>query len=226
MSKIVTVFVRRADLTREEFRRYYEERHVPLARPHFPEFGFHKTTRNHVVGPPGAAPGFDCLTEFHFESAAQIQRSAAFMVTPECRRVSEDELNFLDMSRHPSLEVRELILAGPPRSPDPPLARKTLLVLRRGTAKPADEFAASVERFARELADRHASEIHRLMLDLVAPSAGASPRFDAIVTLWPAPGARAAEALRWPDASDEARAVEVEASEWSAPVVAQRNPLR
>jgi len=214
MSKIVTVFVRRADLTREQFRRYYEERHVPLARPHFPDFGFHKTIRNHVVEPPGSAPGFDCLTEFHFESAAQIQRSAAFMSTPECRRVSEDELNFLDMSQHPSLEVREQILAGPPRSPDPPLARKTLLVLRRAAAKSAEAYAASVERFARELAERHASGIRRLMLDLVAPSAGASPRFDAILSLWPEPGRRALEALSWPDATDEARVVDVEAIEW------------
>ena len=226
MSKIVTVFVRRADLTREQFRRYYEESHVPLARPHFPDFGFHATCRNHVVGPPGCEPGFDCLTEFHFASAEQIARSAAFMGTPECRRVSEDEIAFLDMGQHPSLEVREEIVAGPPRSPDPPFARKSLLVVRRSAAKPAAAFAESARRFARELAERRAREIHRLMLDLVAPSAGAAPRFDAIVTLWPAPGAGAREPLRWPDASDEARAVEVEAIEWPEPDLAQRNPLR
>ena len=207
------MFVRRRDLSRKQFRDYYEGHHVKLAMEHVAEFGFHKYVRNHVVGPDGTEPGFDCLTEFFFESAERAASSAGFMQTSEGRIFAEDELNFLDMSHHPSFELMEHVLYGPPRGVDPKGLRRQALVLTRAPGKSGEEFARSAQEHGRALALRHAGAIQRLMLDLAVQGPGREPPCDAILWLWPAdPGARA-EWLRWPDASDRAISVELESLE-------------
>jgi uncharacterized protein (TIGR02118 family) len=211
--KILTVFVRRPDLTREGFRSYYEGHHVKLAMQHVKRFGFRKYVRNHVVGPAGAEPGFDCLTEFFFESLEQAGSSVGFMNSPEGKIFAEDELNFLDMSRHPSFELAENVVAGPPRAVDPKGLRKHALVLTRAPGRSAEDFARSAREHAAALARRNAGAIHRLMLDLAVQGPGRVPPWDAALVLWPAdPGARA-EWLRWPDPSDRAVFVELESLE-------------
>ena len=157
MIKILTVFVRRADLSRRGFRDYYEGHHVKLAMEHVAEFGFRKYARNHVVGPEGVEPGFDCLTEFFFESLEQAGSSAGFMQTPEGRIFAEDELNFLDMSHHPSFELVEHVLCGPPRAVDPKGLRKQALVLSRAAGKSAAEFARTAQEHVLARARLHAA---------------------------------------------------------------------
>src|SRR5262249_44212611 len=164
--KILTVFVRRPDLTREAFRSHYEKRHVPRAMEHVAHFGFRKYVRNHVVGPDGVEPGFDCLTEFFFRSLEDAGSSVGFMSSPEGRWFAEDELNFLDMSPPPSLELAESVVAGPPRGVDPKGVRKQALVLARAPGKSAEEFSRAAREHARTLARANAGRIHRLMLDL------------------------------------------------------------
>jgi uncharacterized protein (TIGR02118 family) len=207
------VFVRRPDLSRKAFRDYYEGHHVKLAMEHVAEFGFHKYVRNHVVGPEGVDPGFDCLTEFFFESAEQAANSAGFMATPEGRIFAEDELNFLDMSRHPSFELVEHVLHGPPRGVDPKGLRRQALVLTRAAGKGPEAFARTAVEHARALASRHAGEIGRLMLDLSVQGPGREPPWDAILWLWPAVAGARTGWLRWPEASDRAVAVELESLE-------------
>jgi uncharacterized protein (TIGR02118 family) len=211
--KILTVFVRRPDLTRTAFRSHYENRHVPRAMEHVAHFGFRKYVRNHVVGPDGVEPGFDCLTEFFFRSLEDAGSSVGFMSSPEGRWFAEDELNFLDMSHHPSFELAENVVAGPPRGVDPKGLRKQALVLTRAPGKSAEEFARAAREHARALAVRHAGAIHRLMLDLAVQGPGREPPWDALLALWPADARARAEWLRWPDASDRAVFVELESLE-------------
>jgi hypothetical protein len=211
--KILTVFVRRTDLTREEFRDYYEGHHVKRAMEHVGEFGFRKYVRNHVVGPPGVEPGFDCLTEFFFRSLEDAGSSVGFMASPAGRWFALDELNFLDMSHHPSFELAEHVVAGPPRAVDAKGVRKHALVLARGTGRSAEEFARGAFEHARALARGHAGEIHRLMLDVAVQGPGREPPWDAMLVLWPADPHSRAEWLRWPDPSDRAVRVELESLE-------------
>lgn len=211
--KILTVFVRRPDLTREAFRSHYEKRHVPRAMEHVAHFGFRKYVRNHVVGPDGVEPGFDCLTEFFFRSLEDAGSSVGFMSSPEGRWFAEDELNFLDMSHHPSFELAESVVAGPPRGVDPKGVRKQALVLARAPGKSAEEFSRAAREHARTLARANAGRIHRLMLDLAVQGPGHEPPWDALLALWPADPHARSEWLRWPDASDRAVFVELESLE-------------
>lgn len=220
--KILTVFVRRPDLSREAFRSHYENRHVKMAMEHVAEFGFRKYVRNHVVGPPGVEPGFDCLTEFFFESLEQAGSSVGFMNSPEGRWFAEDELNFLDMSHHPSFELAEHVIAGPPRAVDPKGLRKHALVLSRAPGKSAEGFAREAFEHARSLARRNEGRIVRLMLDLAVQGPGPEPPWDALLVLWPADPHDRAAWLRWPDASDRAVAVELESLEEPPELLAPR----
>ena len=106
MTKIVTLFLRRADLTRAQFRQHYEVRHVPMNLAANRYFGFHKYVRNHVVGAePGLLPlpEFDAFTEFSFRDLSKAVDAQAFMATPDGKALADDELNFLDMGYHPIL---------------------------------------------------------------------------------------------------------------------------
>ena len=57
--KALALMPRRPDLTREQFRRYYESRHTPLALRYL---RFRKYVRNHLLDAPDI--GFDCVSEF------------------------------------------------------------------------------------------------------------------------------------------------------------------
>ncbi len=187
MLKIVTVFLRRPDLSRAAFRSYYEGHHVPLALTHARDFGFLKYVRNFITGSLGDPPGFDCLTEFWFESPDAAAASMGFMSTAEGKALADDELNFLDMSFHPSLAVEERLIAGPARGIDGRHTTKTAIAMKRAGGIAADAFPSAVEAFGRTLADAHTGSLHRLTLDLVLPG-GPTPPFDAILTAWPLEG--------------------------------------
>lgn len=186
MIKVLTVFKRRGDLSVAAFRDYYEGHHVRLALQHVHHFGFRKYLRNHVVGSGGDAPGFDCLTEFYFESPEQAMQSQGFMVTPEGKLFADDELNFLDMGYHPSFGLLEEVLAGPPRGVDPTPTHKRMWVMRRPAAVDAETFAGRVRQWALAWADRHAAAVRRVTLDTAIAGQLGTPPFDTLVTLWPA----------------------------------------
>jgi hypothetical protein len=68
----VMLFVRRKDgLTREQFRRRYEEGHAPLARKVLPQL--RRYVRNYVTDSPGWEADFDVIIEFWFDSERDHQ---------------------------------------------------------------------------------------------------------------------------------------------------------
>jgi uncharacterized protein (TIGR02118 family) len=214
MFKLITVFLRRQDLSRAQFRAYYEGHHMPMALQHVHRFGFSKYLRNHVVGEAGAPPGFDCLTEFYFESPERAAASQGFMATPEGKVFADDELNFLDMGYHPSVPVIEQVLSGPPRVVDPVPTYKKMLVVKHGASRSADAVRKEAEQFGRELAQRNGALLQRVTLDLPLPDMPGAP-FDAVITLWPAQPNAFAQCgpLHWHNDSDWHTLLDIEALE-------------
>ncbi|HET8613204.1 MAG TPA: EthD domain-containing protein [Sphingomonas sp.] len=105
MVKTIGFMVRRPDITRAAFREHYETRHAPLAVPLFP---FRRYRRNHLID-QAAEPGFDCISEFWFDS---IEAIAALMAGEVGATMRADERNFLDQSAVRAAVAREA-LPGP-----------------------------------------------------------------------------------------------------------------
>jgi uncharacterized protein (TIGR02118 family) len=102
MVKVVLLLHRRADMTIDEFRRYWHDRHRHLVEQ-LP--GLRRLVLNDVLpGPDGTMPVCDGIAEDWFDSVETMQ--AAFS-SPEAQAVSADVVNFLDLSRFQLLMVTE-----------------------------------------------------------------------------------------------------------------------
>lgn len=126
--KALALMPRRPDLTRQEFRRYYETQHTPLALRYF---RFHKYVRNHLLTAPEI--GFDCVSEFWPSDGAA---TFALMQTQVGERMRADERQFTDQSRIVSAPCEEIRLAGAPRSDDETGVTKLALLLRTSLDAP------------------------------------------------------------------------------------------
>lgn len=106
MIKMVALLSRRPDLTFEQFRTYYEERHVPLIRELNPLMAEYRrnyvdvatASKGGIKAAAGSwAPDFDVITEVVFDSRETFEQARALLTSPEsAKRIGEDELNFLD----------------------------------------------------------------------------------------------------------------------------------
>jgi uncharacterized protein (TIGR02118 family) len=102
MFKFMVMMKRKPGITREEFRRYYEEVHAPAALKRFP---IRKYVRNYVVVPPGAPePGFDCITEFWYDSMEDARSTARIW---KHQGGLGDETSFIDAASEVSFQVEE-----------------------------------------------------------------------------------------------------------------------
>ncbi len=219
MLKVMTLFVKRPDMTRRQFRHYYEGNHVAMGLAANKYFGFSKYVRNHVVGvqpspPAGAFREFDAFSEYTFKDVGCAVRAQEYMLTPGGRALADDELNFLDMGYHPSFGVQETLIAGAPRAVEAGLRGKVALVVARGAEVSAAGFLDSVQAFAQQFAQRHAGSFVRLTLDAALESPAGRPPFDAILNLWTRPGdVQVPPDFRWPGARDAALVLEIESIE-------------
>ncbi len=219
MLKVITLFLRRPDRSRRQFRDYYEGNHVAMGLAANKYFGFSKYVRNHVVGSHVAPPAraiteFDAFSEYTFKDVDSAVKAQEYMLTPGGTALAEDELNFLDMSYHPSFGVTETLVAGAPRGVEAGLRGKVALVLARGADTPASAFTESVQAFAKDYARRNVGGFVRLVLDTAVETPAGRPPLDAIVSLWTKPGAPGAPAdFRWPSAADAALVLEIESIE-------------
>ncbi len=110
MRKRLSIKTRRPDLSRSEFRRYYETNHVPLGLSFIDHFGWLRYVRNHVLSSRGALITFDCFAEFWVADDADDEALYRFLRSEDFRRLDLDDREFLDISRRLSLEVREIVL--------------------------------------------------------------------------------------------------------------------
>jgi len=120
--KALALMPRRPDLTRDQFRTYYETRHTPLALRYFK---FRRYVRNHLLSAPEI--GFDCVSEFW---PRDLAATFALMQTRVGARMHEDERRFADQPRIVSGLCTETLLAGAPRSDDDTGVTKLALLLR------------------------------------------------------------------------------------------------
>ena len=114
MVKMVAALRRRADMTPEEFRRYWREKHGPLIQG-LPDFTRHirKYVQMHPVDLPMPAdatgmPPYDGIHEKWFDSFEEM--GAAIAETSNLEHVRPDEQRFLDLAGCSVLVVEDLVL--------------------------------------------------------------------------------------------------------------------
>jgi hypothetical protein len=108
MIKIIAMIPRKQGITREQFKEYYESRHVPLILSYFPQIdkyirnyatkdeNFHYEGRHKQPGVP-----YDAVTEIWLkDQAAYDDMMKMFLQDPKkLEGLVEDEKNFIDISR-------------------------------------------------------------------------------------------------------------------------------
>ena len=95
MIKSITVAHRKTGLTREEYNKYWEEEHGPLAARLFP--GLRKYVQNHLINVPGMEFEGDGLVEMWWDDVEAFQNSMKFMRTEAGKPLAEDGAKFAEM---------------------------------------------------------------------------------------------------------------------------------
>ena len=121
MLKVVTFLKRREGLTREEFRKYYEDHHAPFGvKLLLPEvrryFRRYVTPMVHpVTGETEAGFDYDVVMETWFDDQASFERAMARLASPKISaEIVEDEERLFDRSRIQSVIVDEVETELPP----------------------------------------------------------------------------------------------------------------
>jgi uncharacterized protein (TIGR02118 family) len=106
MKKLICLVKRKAGLTPEQFREYYENTHVPLTLKLFPFFKEYR--RNYIRHDSKHAPphfkdqpglDIDVITEIYFESESEYKRMLEAAADPAIQtRITQDEAQFMDRS--------------------------------------------------------------------------------------------------------------------------------
>jgi hypothetical protein len=101
---IHALLVRRADLTRAEFRQYYDGTHRALFEKVTPpdvRDGIVRYVQHHAVerSSSAAESPWDCITEMGFADAASMRRWGVWYDGDEGAVLRADELEFMDNSK-------------------------------------------------------------------------------------------------------------------------------
>jgi uncharacterized protein (TIGR02118 family) len=119
--KLVFCLRRRADLTREEFQRYWRETHAPLVRERQATLGIRRYVQVHTL-PAGTSAAlaasravevedYDGVAELWWDSLQALGAAAA---TPGGQRAGaellEDERRFIDLARSPIFLAEEHVV--------------------------------------------------------------------------------------------------------------------
>jgi hypothetical protein len=114
--KLMLLFTRKAGLTPEQFRDYYETKHAVLSVRLLPFFKSY--TRNYVrhdqnyqpgdSTTPRSGPDFDVAVEIAFETKADFDKMMAAFADPKIWKQIDDDMNqFVDRSRTKTFIVDE-----------------------------------------------------------------------------------------------------------------------
>ena len=117
MIKFVMCLTRHPDLTREEFKAYWMNKHGPFFMSNADAMGAKKYVQSHTLDTPlneglrtsrGMQPEYDGVAEVWFESEEALMQG---MSTPEGQQLGaallEDEGNFIDHSKSSAFIVEE-----------------------------------------------------------------------------------------------------------------------
>ena len=213
MIKILSVKTRRTDTTREDFRRHYEEQHVPLGLGFLDRFRWRRYVRNHVVDIVQGGVDFDCLSEFWIASREDQAETRAFVQEPGFRVLDEDDARFLDVDRRFSCELEETFVAGARGAGgDPPGTRRRMAIFERTASDAPAAFVAGVTAALRGGAWPGLGGSGRVAID---GRLGDGPRpgaFAALVSVWAAPG-EALPRFAWAGAAAPSAVVDLDVVE-------------
>lgn len=111
MIKLVFCLRRRPELSREEFQRYWHEKHAPLVRSHAETLKIRRYVQTHTLdsgvnaamrASRGGPEEYDGVAELWWDSIGELAAGAA---TPEGRAAGrellEDERRFVDLANSP-----------------------------------------------------------------------------------------------------------------------------
>tara|TARA_R110002110_G_scaffold409068_2_gene631115 strand:+ start:3804 stop:4451 length:648 start_codon:yes stop_codon:yes gene_type:complete len=177
MRKRLSIKTRRPDLSRSEFRHYYETCHVPLGLSFINHFKWLRYVRNHVRSSSGSLITFDCYAEFWVADDADDEALYGFLRSEDFRRLDLDDRQFLDISRRLSFEVREVVLL-PAQATSPGRHNKAVLMWKQG-ANPREVAEMAASRIVSALTD----QLHFAALDVALPPVPEESPFDAFLSL-------------------------------------------
>ncbi|KAF9740748.1 hypothetical protein PMIN06_003206 [Paraphaeosphaeria minitans] len=107
---IVAFLAKIPSITLEEFRDYYETKHIPLVKRHLTAAGVPLPlvysrrfidSKTPTVSASGVNVGFDCVTELQFSSKEDFEKFwvAPLMTGEGSTKVGEDEAKFIDREK-------------------------------------------------------------------------------------------------------------------------------
>jgi hypothetical protein len=200
---------RRADLTRQAFRDYYEHRHAPLALKHIRVFA--KYVRNHLAA-LRSEPGFDTVSEFWFDDVPAAAGVGAWLASPDGQVLRRDEAQFMDRAHIGSCVVTEHALHGAARTFEPGPLRKygALFTSREPLQQPA---LTDLEAWCRALVEHHGDVLLRAALDVPATPLPEHLTVRALLWLWPREARFALDAAGSPSAPLQVTWLEFDAIE-------------
>lgn len=104
--KIICLLSKRSDLSRAEFKRYYEENHAPLTAKLLPFYTKYRRNyvadiqdyeTDHLDNKAGNTPPFDVVTELTFDCRENYEKLINALSDPEIRyTITADEENLFD----------------------------------------------------------------------------------------------------------------------------------
>lgn len=122
MTELLFCLRRRADLTQEEFQRYWLDHHAPLVRRHAETLGMESYVQAHTLTSPvneglragrDGPPPYDGVARLTWPNAEAIAEAAR---TPEGRAAAEalivDERHFIDLERSPLWVAENHVVIG------------------------------------------------------------------------------------------------------------------
>jgi len=108
MIKSIVVAHRKAGMTREEYNKYWLEKHAPLAARLIP--GVRRYVQNHLVTIPGMEYEGDGIVEMWYDDVEAWQKSIKYIRSPEAKVLAEDAANFCDVRAGKSWIVEEHVI--------------------------------------------------------------------------------------------------------------------
>lgn len=106
MIKMMLLLSRKVGMSFDEFRDYYETRHVPLASSF--DTPLVQYRRNYVVKPTVGSAGYDCITEVWYDLDGEWSDHRDRIVSPEMAEIiARDEAQFLDRAATCIMVVEE-----------------------------------------------------------------------------------------------------------------------
>lgn len=108
-------------LSRDEFQRYWRERHAPLVRTHAAALGIHRYVQAHTVDHPvaeaaaaarGAPEPFDGVAELWFDADELLRLMQTDTGAEAAQALLEDERRFLDLARSPIFIAEDYVVVG------------------------------------------------------------------------------------------------------------------